>query len=70
METIGQNETRAFFRDSLEPRTITLSRFPPLAEQRRILAKVDELMALCDRLEAQLTTTQTASRCLLESVLQ
>ncbi len=42
---------------------------PPLAEQQRIVAKVDELMALCDRLEAQLTTTQTESRRLLEAVL-
>jgi len=42
---------------------------PPLAEQHRIVAKVDELMALCDRLETQLTTSQTESRWLLEAVL-
>jgi type I restriction enzyme S subunit len=42
---------------------------PPLAEQQRIVAKVDELMALCDRMEAQLTTSQTEGRRLLEAVL-
>jgi len=42
---------------------------PPLAEQRRIVAKVDELMAVCDRLESQLTTVQTENRRLLEAVL-
>jgi len=43
--------------------------FPPLAEQHRIVAKVDELMALCDQLEAQLATTEADSRRLLETVL-
>jgi type I restriction enzyme, S subunit len=42
---------------------------PPLAEQHRIVAKVDELMALCDQLEAQLTTIEADSRRLLEAVL-
>ena len=42
---------------------------PPLSEQRRIVAKVNELMALCDRLEASLTTRDETRRRLLESVL-
>jgi type I restriction enzyme, S subunit len=42
---------------------------PPLTEQHRIVAKVDELMALCDQLEAQLSTTKADSRRLLEAVL-
>jgi type I restriction enzyme S subunit len=42
---------------------------PPLAEQHRISARVDELMALCNRLEAQLTTAQTETTRLLEAVL-
>lgn len=42
---------------------------PPLAEQRRIVAKVDELMALCDRLEASLAGADYTRRRLLEAVL-
>ena len=42
---------------------------PPLAEQHRIVTRVDEMMALCDQLEARLAATQTDSRHLLEAVL-
>ncbi len=43
--------------------------FPPLGEQRRILACVAELMGLCDRLEAALVLCQTVSRRLLDAML-
>ena len=43
---------------------------PPLAEQRRIVAKVDELMALCDRLEAGLGAAGGSRSRLLEALLQ
>ncbi len=42
---------------------------PPLAEQHRIVAKVDELMALCDRLEASLATADITRRRLLDALL-
>lgn len=42
---------------------------PPLAEQQRIVAKVEELLAVCDRLEAQLATAQTDRRRLHDAVL-
>jgi type I restriction enzyme, S subunit len=42
---------------------------PPLAEQHRIVAKVDALMALCDRLEASLTAAATTRRRLLDALL-
>jgi len=42
---------------------------PSLAEQRRIVAKVDELMALVDTLEAQLATAHDAGTQLLEAVV-
>ncbi|MEO6193539.1 MAG: restriction endonuclease subunit S [Thermoanaerobaculia bacterium] len=42
---------------------------PPLAEQRRIVAKVDELMALVDSLEAQLATARTTAADLLDALI-
>jgi type I restriction enzyme S subunit len=42
---------------------------PPLAEQHRIVAKVDKLMAICDRLEASLTATAATRRRLLDALL-
>jgi type I restriction enzyme S subunit len=42
---------------------------PPLADQHRIVAKVDELMALCDRLEAGLTEVGETRRRLLDALL-
>ena len=42
---------------------------PPLAEQHRIVAKVDALMALCDRIEADLAAADGTRSRLLESLL-
>ena len=43
--------------------------FPPLEEQKRIVAKVDQLMALCDELEAGLVQAQTEGGKLMEAVV-
>jgi type I restriction enzyme S subunit len=42
---------------------------PPLAEQKRIVAKVDELMGLCDQLEAQLAERETKQAGLVRASL-
>lgn len=42
---------------------------PPLAEQHRIVAKVDELMALCDRLDAEQSDAEAAHKQLVKALL-
>lgn len=41
---------------------------PPLEEQKRIVAKVDELMTLCDRLDAQQKERDSLGRSLVDAI--
>jgi type I restriction enzyme S subunit len=41
----------------------------PFANQKNAFAKVDELMALCDQLEARLTTAQDLNQQLTQAIL-
>jgi type I restriction enzyme, S subunit len=43
---------------------------PSLAEQRRIVAEVDRLMALCDELERQIDAATAQRTALLNALLQ
>ena len=43
---------------------------PPLEEQHRIVAKVDELMALCEQLKARFATAQTTQLYLADSLVK
>ncbi|RPJ07671.1 MAG: hypothetical protein EHM28_06345 [Spirochaetaceae bacterium] len=42
---------------------------PPLAEQKRIVAKIDQLMALCDRLESRITAAGEKQTAILNAVM-
>ena len=44
--------------------------FPPLEEQHRIVAKVDELMTLCDQLKARLSDAQTTQLHLTDAIVE
>lgn len=54
---------------NLEILSSVLIPLPPLVEQHRIVAKVDELMALCDQLESSLLTADDTRRRLLDALL-
>jgi len=48
---------------------ILVGALPPLTEQHRIVAKVHELIALCDQLEQQQTDSNAAHQTLVETLL-
>jgi type I restriction enzyme S subunit len=68
-ETRGAMKGAAITRVTLSVMAASLLPLPPLAEQKRIVAKVDELMALCDRLEAQQQERQTRHSALARASL-
>ena len=52
-----------------DKRRIQVRGLHPLAEQNRIVAKVDELMQLCDQLEQQADHSHQLSAKLMDSVI-
>jgi len=70
---VGQNQIWGSVKQSAQP-CLYIGKIkelnvplPPLAEQRRIVAKVDQLMALCDALEAKLSQARQQSEKLMEA---
>lgn len=62
----GQNQRRGLNMGLVAELSIPL---PPIEVQYRIVAKVDELMALCDQLEQQQENSITAHKTLVETLL-
>jgi type I restriction enzyme S subunit len=58
--------------EGLSKKVLELFEFPvpPLAEQQRIVAKVDELMTLCDSLKANLKQAQTTQLHLTDAIVE
>lgn len=67
LERIMQQTTRN--QVSIQKQAKLIVAIPPLPEQRRIVIRVADLMALCDRLETSLSARDYNRRRLLEAVL-
>lgn len=73
---LGRSQIFRFDNGSAQPNlsanSVGLYAFPlpPLAEQHRIVKKVDELMALCDQLKYRLNQAQTLQQQLADAVVE
>jgi type I restriction enzyme, S subunit len=68
-ETRGAMKGAAITRVTLSVMAASLLPLPPLAEQHRIVAKVDQLMALVDQLETQLTVSCATAERLMQAAI-
>ena len=72
----GRSQIFRFDNGSAQPNlsanSVTLYSFPipPLSEQKRIVAKVDELMILCDRIKARINGSQTTQLHLADAMAE
>jgi len=59
-------------REGLSKKVLELFEIPisPLAEQHRIVSKVDEIMGLCDTLKAQLKESQATQIQLADTIVE
>lgn len=70
MEQVRQAENRVKMpKLNLESLGLFLIPLPPLSEQYRIVAKVDQLMALCDTLESQIDAASNKQTALLNALM-
>jgi len=57
---------------NLNQKILNSSLFPlsPFSEQKAIVAKAENLLALCDQLEVQITSNQTHAEQLMQAVIK
>jgi type I restriction enzyme S subunit len=67
LEAVMQQTTRN--QVSIQKQAFFQIPFPPINEQRRIVARIGEYISLCDELEARLTQQQTDADRLTESMI-
>ena len=72
MQNMFTDDTRTLAQPTLNIGLIknAITPLPPLAEQRRIVVKVNELMVICDNLKARINENQTAKVQLADAIVE